>query len=280
MSNNSKVYINSEWKSISDMYISIDGIWRGVSNANISIDNLWKSFWMSDYNDVSEVARWNFEDGFLTIDSVGNNTLTSYGDPVVNTSDYKQGTGSVDFESSTGPNFYRILDSNLSSNFPFKNGNNSYTISICCWIKPESFSETAYLVSKFDTSKRQFALQIRTNGELRFYVSSSDQTLDYGAFPTYLTADRWYHIGVAYNGNDGSLKIRIWDDVSQSLLAANLNDTLTTIPYDSDSALHISTRSLGDGGSENYDGLLDKLSIFSKFLSDDEIDSHRIGNEG
>src|SRR4030067_604098 len=102
-------------------------------------------------NDADCVAVWNLESGALGVDSKGGNTLTNTG-VVANSSLYKQGAASGDFELSES-DYMSITDAALDSGFPLKSGDSNKKISACGWFRPESLpASTTYFLAKYTTN--------------------------------------------------------------------------------------------------------------------------------
>ncbi len=81
-------------------------------------------------------ALWSLDNGALTTDSIGTNTLTDNNTVGTDTVNYKEGDASADFESSNSE-YLSITDANLDSGFPLKSGE-SGTFSVTFWYKAES----------------------------------------------------------------------------------------------------------------------------------------------
>jgi hypothetical protein len=81
-------------------------------------------------SDPNCVALWSFEDGTLTTDSIGSNTLTTAGTPDANTFDYQEGEASGDV---SGGYLY-ITDADLDAGFPLKNGNTNKDFTVAFWM--------------------------------------------------------------------------------------------------------------------------------------------------
>ena len=76
-------------------------------------------------DDANCVALWRFENGALTSDSKGANTLTNH-NATSDAADFKDGYGSADFEEGA-PGYLEIGNGSLSANFPFLSGSGNTT---------------------------------------------------------------------------------------------------------------------------------------------------------
>ena len=80
---------------------------------------------------------YNLESGALTTDSIGSNTLTDEGGVTANTTDYKQGSASGDFESTSAQCLY-CTDGDLDSGVPLKSGESNDALMVALWTQFES----------------------------------------------------------------------------------------------------------------------------------------------
>jgi hypothetical protein len=163
--------------------------------------------------DGNAVARWRLDNGALTTDSIGTNTLSNPNSVVADTVNYQEGDASGDFESSNNQ-YLEITDLALASNFPLKSGG-SGTFSTTVWYKPESLANYRNIVAKMDFAGGKTTWQIRdNNGKLEVYVGRVEgpgyQLLvgQAGIF----SVGTWYHIGFTFNNSDRTWKIRVYDD--------------------------------------------------------------------
>ena len=228
--------------------------------------------------DANCKALWRFENGALTADSIGTNTLTdnnTVGTDVVN---HQEGAACADCESGNSE-FFSITDGNLDVDFPFKNGDTTKKISLCFFYKPESIGATQFLFPKTATDKHSFNLYIFTTGEVDFWIGYNG-----GADREYLTdsslflqAGTQYHIGFTFDDSDKSFRLRVWDvDAVQALGADYTGNTTNNINIE-DADLGIGA--ISSGGSY-ADGLFDEMVIFNDILSVSEIDEIRAQTYG
>jgi hypothetical protein len=233
------------------------------------------AFAQNDFTtDTDCVALWRFENGALTTDSVGTNTLTETGSPTTDTVDYKEGAASVERDGSGG--FY-ILDSSLDSGFPLKSGDSNKKISVTCWINWDTANGATFF--KDDNGKRSFAISyaaspLRVTMSIGYSSGASWEVLTHGWT---ITAGQWYHVGCTFDDSDKSYRIRIWDDNASAILGSDLTGTATNNINVEDGVL----RFMGTwGGSPTFDGHLDEVVVFKDILTTEEIDQIRGGTYG
>ena len=232
-------------------------------------------------SDANCVALWRFENGALTTDSKGGNTLTDHGTVGTSTTDYKEGSASADFIQ--GGDYFSITDADLDAGFPFRAGDGTPgdDISLCFWMKPDVLDSNDYIFSKYDVglNKRTFAALIVSSNI--FSISIGYNNGDAGqahSFGTAMATDKWYHVGITFqnaSANASSIRIRIWDDNAGALLGADYTTSSAKTINIEDAVLCIADR---EGDADRvYDGHKDELVIFKDILSVAEIDKIRAG---
>jgi hypothetical protein len=223
-------------------------------------------------------ALWSFENGALTTDSIGSNTLTQYHTPVADTVNYKEGAASCDFEAGDNDGFY-IADADLDSGFPLKSDDATKSISVCMWVKFESLTNYRMLYQKSDSGKNCLEIFILNTQYPAFEIGyNSGTSWDLKTFGTQVATGKWYHIAVTFKNSDKSYRMRIWDDDAGALLGADLTGTATNNINVEDAYLRIG-HSWFSGAHAN-DGLIDEIVVFDDILSTDEIDQIRAGTYG
>lgn len=220
-------------------------------------------------------ALWKFDNGALTTDSKGSNTLTNKNSVTANTSDYQEGDAAADFDAASNQSF-SITDASLDLGFPLKSGDTNKILSVCMWFKTTTVAVTQYLYAKYDTSgnDRTFAIRIQdTNGRIAVYIGyNGGASFEAKESSIALVANRWYHLGVTFDDSDGSYKIRIWDDTALAIHSNDSGNFSNAISIGS-AELCIATRT----GGTTLDGLIDELVVFDSVLSTDDIDAIRAG---
>lgn len=231
-------------------------------------------------NDTNCVALYRLENGALTADSIGTNTLTNNNSVSSETGDYQEGSGCADFELDSSQ-YFTIADADLDSGFPIKSGSSETAISVCMWVKFESVTAWHNLFSKFDPGANQktFCINVDTTPAIRLNIGysggTSHETYTHGST---LTTGRWYHVGVTYDFTSKDYLIRIWDDTAGSIVGTDLDSTGTNSISITSSTLAIGARE--SAGDNYHDGLLDEIVVFKDILSPDEIDKIRQGIYG
>jgi len=221
--------------------------------------------------DPNCVAVYNFEPGALTEDSKSNNTLCNINGVSSETVDYKQGAGSADFERDLSQRF-SIANELLHDDFILKKGGANKSFSICFWLKIESLTNPTPMIEKVG-SFRIRNYNVSKPLRLMVYNSTGNDNITHG---TNLATGTWYHAGVTFDGNNGpnfAYRIRIWDDNAGAILGVDKVGTITREIQTSASAFRIGN----DGGTQEYDGLMDEVAIFNDILTPDEIDAIRKG---
>ena len=257
---------------LSALPLSVDSGWY-YAGSDVSVNDF--------SGDANCVALWKFENGALTTDSEGNNTLTDHGTVSTSTTDYKEGSASADFVSGNGE-YFSITDTDLDPGFPFRAGDGTPgdDISICFWLKADIIGNSDYLFAKYDIglSKRTFAILFNEN-KIRVAIGHSGGTLAQNHdFGTNAVTGKWYHVGVTFQNGDSdasSVRIRIWDDNAGTQLGTDYTTSSAKTINIEDAALCIADRE-GDA-DKLYDGHKDELVVFKDILSAAEIDKIRAG---
>ena len=227
--------------------------------------------------DGNAVALWSVDNGALTTDSIGTNTLTDNNTVGTDTVDYQVGNASADFEISNSESL-TILDSALNSGFPLKSGESNGDISLTFWYKKESNNSYAGLFSKWDTGAGARSFYLRDHStKLDFYIGANSGA-GYELLSSSLTtsAGRWYHVGATFNNTTKTWKLRVWDDTAGSVVL-DASGTATNNIAITNAAVAIGA-SLTSGTPERYfDGLIDEVVVFRDILTTGEIDQIRSG---
>lgn len=212
------------------------------------------------------------EDGALTTDSKGSNTLTNNG-ASADTGDFKQGLASADFP--TGSQYLSIADGDLDSGFPLKNGDSNKSFTFCCWFK-QTDNDPFNLVSKFDSNKYSFRIAgiVSTFKYFNvFFGTGSGATYDYiDVFDSEqpLLANVWFHLGFTYDDSTRKWAARLWDDTNKVVYSAS--GTRPSSIHVEDSALYV-----GIYSADGIDGNMDEVVFFNRALSFASIDLIRQG---
>jgi len=234
-------------------------------------------------NDVNCVALYRFEDGALTTDTIGSNTLTN-SNATVYTVAAKEGAGCVDLYSSFETDYMYRADAGLDSGFPGKSGGTIASFSLCYWVwigsAPEEGSYETF-ASKWYVSgsaKTWWTGVNTTSGDMSFKLLSgynsgaSTEIISHG---TTAVIHSWYHVGITWVQSTKAWKMRIWDDTAGALLGGAEATGTATNEMSADSAPII----FGNINDLTYESecYLDEFVVFKDELSSAEIDQIRAG---
>jgi hypothetical protein len=223
-------------------------------------------------------ALWRLENGALTTDTIGTNTLSaSTSSPTADTGDYKEGAACADFEYSD-TQYFTIADASLDSGFPLKSGETNKKFTWCCWIKQESQAATTqYILSKYASvgSKMCFAIGTFSNVLRLWWGYSSGALTNYYDTGIAIANGEWYHVAVMVDGTTNTIMNVIVYKVS--------NSTIYTYSATQTGAITITTAAFRIGardGDESYrwDGKIDEVLVFNDCLTDMDIQLIRQGN--
>lgn len=233
--------------------------------------------------DPNCVAVYRFEDGALTTDSKGANTLSSSGTPTADTGDYREGAASVDLDY-VGGDYYTCADAALDAGFPLKNGTTNKTFSVCAWIQPHNASSSYHYViwskgGHNGTQQTQITVFGATTPSVNFTIAVDGGTVVSFLTTAKLTLGQWYHIGCVYDDATFNWRIRVWDDTAGSILQ-DITQNSDANPLCDGDILGIGVESIAILTSRNWDGRLDEVVTFNRALTADEIDLIRAGMYG
>jgi len=225
--------------------------------------------------DANCVSLYRMENGALTTDSIGTNTLTN--NNVANdTTNYKEGSAAA--IGSAGDYMIRA-DADLSADFPFKSGSSNDKISICAWIRPTSFPASSTISAKFfdgAATKDTYDLIINASGTLQLRIWAVGSSEQY-SFGTNMSLNKWYHVGVTYDDSTKSYRMRVWDDDAGDYLGIDRTGTGTkTANKHADATFSVCSMRIYNP----FLGQVDEVVIFNDVLSTDEIDQIRAGTYG
>lgn len=231
--------------------------------------------------DANCIALWRFENGALTTDSQGSNTLTNTG-VTADTVNYQEGAAAGDWEYGDSDDM-AIDDGDLSSGFPLKSTEVNRTFSICYWVRLETISPSWKYIN---WSKEMTGWSTGTSGYFLgtnyfFYLKRTTQSVSVASTGTGLSATTgvWYHIGLSHNDNTGELHIRIYDSSNTTVY----DNTATHSPatygdvIDTDTPFYLGRMITPDTFGRRFDGQMDEFVVFNDILTNDEIDQIRSG---
>jgi len=230
-------------------------------------------------SDANCVALYNLENGALTTDSKGTNTLTDDTGLSADTVNYKQGAASVDM-TGTANDWLYCTDANLDSGFPAKSGESNAVFSVCFWVMFSSETPSyQYIVTKYNSSTDARSWACVLTNQDKFNLAIGYNNGDDSNFYSHLSAidtGIWYHVGMTWNNTTKAYLIRVWDDTAGDYHGSDFSGTGSN-QMSIDSAPLV----LGDRGQmdDAYDlrGNLDEVVIFNDVLTTTEIDEIRAG---
>ena len=240
----------------------------------------------NDFNtDPNCVSLYNLESGSLGTDSIGTNTLNSYG-AVADANLYQEGASSVYF--AAGDDYLSRLDIALSGDFPIVLGYaNPVKISVTFWFRIHAVPNAtfgSFLVSKWNRHSAfesySWAMNVRdASGTyyLRFmkgYDSgNSQENTDYA---TAVSLDTWYHVGCTYDDSTKAVVIRVWNDTAGSVSETTATHSNAISLEGVMFMLNAQHYAIDNG----QNGWLDEVVVFNDILTSDEIDEIRNGTYG
>ncbi|MEZ4751655.1 MAG: LamG domain-containing protein [Bdellovibrionota bacterium] len=144
------------------------------------------------------------------------------------------------------------------------------TLSIQIWFFPTTVDgQPDGLVSKRTTAGSQEAYSVFLYTSNRIYVDIDGSNNRFFASTT-LSANRWYHVVVTYDGSQTAAnRVRVYVNGREDS-GSPFNETSTSIPNRS-SALHIGMLNAAYGNG--FHGLMDEVSIYTSVLSRADIEN-------
>ncbi len=223
--------------------------------------------------DLTCISLYRLENGALTADSQGTNTMTASGSPTANTGDYQEGAGSGSF-AAAHPDYLSRADASLSADFPGKSGTTNKLATVCFWAKPSSRAAGyTHVVAKWgDWDPRDWNVGFDNVSSYQWRVKVNFSQGAFSGRPA--LAGVWYHVAAVIDDANNRLYIRVYDASNGEVYTGTLNEAW---------GMQMSTRAFTIGGSAGdpyFDGLLDEVVIFGRALSDAEIDDIRDGTYG
>jgi hypothetical protein len=243
--------------------------------------SMWEGMGNNFSADPNCVALWQCENGALTADSKGANTLTAVNTPVAELVDYKEDSASVNLESLQSQ-YFTLSQEAMDTGFPGKSGDTNKKLSVSCWFKLESaagggspdygyrsicgilyanlYSWGVAVSNSTGTNYARFRLGY-DNGNSVEEINHTGRVISTGV---------WYHFGATYQNSNKSYQMRLYD---------SSNTTSYTQTGTTTNNINIETGGFRIGSAEAsvacWDGLLDELVIFNDILTIDEIDQIR-----
>lgn len=225
--------------------------------------------------DSNCVAIWDFEWGTFYEDSKSTNDFVIT--PVSNTVTYKERLASTDLELSSY-NSYGRADSQLSSNFPLKNGTSNNNFSLCYWVNLESISSTYGRTvwckgsTAYNNGCHTRITSNTTTGVIWYLLLG---TTNKNLYCPGLASGKWYWICQRWNNDTGYAYLYIWDDTAQDVFANVTSADWSSFgdPATNNYLFYIGTNTMYSVYCYNFDGLIDEFVVWNKVLTDDEMSS-------
>ena len=224
-------------------------------------------------SDSNCLAVWNFENGAMTTDSQGSNTLVeSASAPTSETRLFKQGAGSA-LLSSAANNYYYIEDADLPAGFPFKDGTSNLQISVCFWFRCNTIISYGRIVAKdyYAGSKRGFEIQTYSD-ELRLAAGTGASQTPYSLFDGRIVVNHWYHLALAWDATTGAYYAELFNATYGALYTQSGTTRTDTTVNDADWMIGRSGDvSTGTDSTYEFNGYIDELVVFNRIINAQEM---------
>jgi hypothetical protein len=215
--------------------------------------------------DTDVVTLYKFEDGALTTDSRGTNTLTN-NNTASSSGTKAEGSYSTALASASSQS-YTIAGASLSNTFPGKEGASNKTFSITGWFRAASLPASGNsmvitaMTNSTSTDWTHAVLLKNTGGNTNvkfilgtYYVAQSQEY----THATNLSADTWYHFTASFDGTSAyAIRLR---DADGAAVGTDITGT-----YDGNSDTAISFAS-----GMYFNGFIDELVFFTRAISSDD----------
>jgi len=257
--------------------------WEPMGEALIEavLEGLIDVYSINDFsNDSSVYGVYNFESGALTDDSSAQGTAQDFtasaNAPDSDTSNYKQGAGSADYDDSV-PEYHYRTDANLATGHPFKSSTGEHDFSVCYWVRKNSGNTgTTYAVSKYDTNSERTYGHAFLDSDYLVIIHGYNSGDSFGyaintehAFVT----DRWYWIFATYTASTDVHTVKVWDDNSGSYVVDTSGDSSSEGDMTVGSApFAVGGRFATGSAAGSFDGKVDELVVFDRVISETEAD--------
>lgn len=228
--------------------------------------------------DLNCIALWRMENGALTTDSIGGNTLTAVNSPTANTTSFKEGASSVTLVSASNQ-YLKLLDANADADFPLRTGDTTLLISMCGWVYPTTLSGWRFLFGKtsYNYNGRQ-GIGLGINGA-RLYIHQG-----WGVWGTDyntgidLALNTWQHITLIADGKtiNGLYRVLVWNDSTLTYSTFNTNPPLA--PGVGTQEFRIGF--FNDNNGNKFNGYIDEVVVFNDLLTDEEAEDIKDGTFG
>lgn len=231
--------------------------------------------------DPNCVSLFRMENGALTADSIGSNTLTQYGTVTADTVNYMEGAASADFNYSSSGALYRT-DTNLSADFPGKDGAANNVFSFPAWFRVDVDHGTFMCIcAKYDPTQSKYTYMVGCNVTVDYVQltigDGAANVENYTIASAGLAVGTWYHILATYDGATKNWTLRLYNDGDKTTKSNSGTGSLA-IGYSSVPNFVVGR---ADGAtSYRLDGKIDELVIFDDIISAAEDDQIIAGTYG
>lgn len=221
--------------------------------------------------DGDVVALYRLEDGALETDSKGSNDLTGVNTPQASTVTFKEGAASL-VAAPGDAEYLRIDDTDMSADYPLKDGSANDTFSILFWFRPDDQATRYGLFSKYEFGSDLRSISCEVDDGIRInlgHTGGTDQerVIDFADVPA-LTDDVWYHFKFTYDDQDWTF--RLWDDNGSSVHDTDSGTTSNAISILETPFVIASYAPVSAG--RYWDGFIDEFLLFKRVVSDADQD--------
>jgi hypothetical protein len=228
--------------------------------------------------DPNCVALWRLESGALTTDTIGSHTLTSNNSPVADTSNYKEGAGSVDLERDD-TDYYSLAYADMDSDWPLKDGSAPTQLSVCAWVRTEDPDQYCAIAGRWGyAGSRVWMVSTYPTGANDYiytYVSSNGAAYEFDGFTSVaLVPGQWYHVTWTWDNSTKAWNTYVYDADADTKYSEN--GTFTNAMTTSETMQF----QIGLAAGDPYDGLIDEVVLFNDILTTSEDDEIIAGTYG
>jgi hypothetical protein len=221
------------------------------------------------------LALYNFEDGALTTDSKGSNTLTAVNTPTADTTNFKQGSAAVSLAAASAQ-YLAITDANLPAGWPMKSGDTSRLMSLGVWLRPTTVDGTGRRIlakMKSAGNLRSWSIYHTTGGVYLSYSTNGTSNTNV-QIAAAMTANQWYYLTFILDGTNGTWKCRMFSFTAGTW--ANLSGSFTGPLYVAAADFRIGADD-DLGANTCFNGQIDELVIFNTLVNPVELAAGKDG---
>ena len=234
-------------------------------------------------------AVWNFDPSTgLLVDSKNGQTITKSTGASQESSNYRQGDGSIYLNrGATPPGYLYLPDASMGANMPLKYGTSNFTFTFMLWFYMNALppaGNSFRLFSKHDGAWPSAGMGIYLTRYLdevflRMYLSQSAIQFEDNqhSFTTIsITEGKWYHLTMRLNGSSHDCRSRLYDltedtvENNITLLNYQFLPALCTDPFVVGGIIYDAAP--GYSADAAFNGYLDEVVVFNSWLGDEEVD--------